>query len=113
MLAAENAIGLETLHEDGQGLPKDRGDFVEGLTKRIRKLSEEEVHEWGTLGANATKGLDCNGDEGILGVGEDFAEQSLFVFLSLSRSSTRPFGRLLDGGLGEGGSEGDIEEYRK
>jgi hypothetical protein len=38
---------------------------------------------------------------------------SSLVFLSHSRRGTRPFARLLYGGLGEGGTESDIEEYRK
>jgi hypothetical protein len=113
LLAAEDAVGFDTLHEDGQGLPKGRGNFVEGLTKLVRELGEEEVHEWGTLGTNATKGLDSNRNEGILGIGEGFVKQPLFVFLSHSRGGTRPFARLLYGGLGEGGTESDIEEYRK
>jgi hypothetical protein len=113
LLAAEDAVGLDPLHEHGQGLPEGRGNFVEGLTKLVRELSEEEVREWGTLGTNATKGFDSNRNERVPGIGEGLIEQPLFVFLPHSRCGTRPFGRLLYGGLGEGGTESDIEEYRK
>ena len=60
LLAAKDAVGLHSLHEDGERLPKERGNLVVGLAEAVVELSEDEACKGGAFRSDSTKGLDSN-----------------------------------------------------